>query len=242
MTLTFPLSRWPIFALVAAGAAGCSGEHLLLPDPPGGGENVALSKFSGDSQVGIVGEQLQDPLVVLVKTARDLPAAGRMVAFEFTTEAGDVTPETAVTNDDGKAIARWQLGPTPGHLTVQAKMADVEGESQVAEFAAEAKAGVPDTLNPASPVSQPGRMGQMVESPPVVQVVDRFGNPVPDVPVAWTVLTGQGSVSEAITTTGDDGTTTVTWSLGERIGVHKLTAAIGRVTGSPVMFTVTVLF
>jgi hypothetical protein len=234
-------NRWPIFAFITIAAAGCSGENLLLPEPPGG-ENVVLSKAGGDGQVGTVGEQLQDPLVVLVMTTRDLPVRGRKVAFEFTTEAGHVTPDTAVTNDNGHAIARWELGTSTGLYSVRAKMADVEGESPTAEFSAEARAGVPDTLSPQSPVSQPGRMGQVVSSPPVVRVVDRFGNPVPDVPVAWTVLTGQGSVNESFTNTAGDGTTTVTWTLGERIGVHKLTAAIGDVTGSPVTFTVTVLF
>jgi hypothetical protein len=38
-----------------AGAAGCSSGELLLPEPPGGGENVALSKFDGDNQLGTVG-------------------------------------------------------------------------------------------------------------------------------------------------------------------------------------------
>jgi hypothetical protein len=215
---------------------------LLLPEPPGGGENVEISKAAGDNQVGTVGEQLQDPLVVLVMTTRGLPARGRRVTFEFNTEAGLITPDTAVTNDEGHAVGRWELGTIPGHYTVVAKMADVDGESPAAEFAAEARAGTPDTLSPASSVSQPGRRGDVVNTPPVVRVVDRFGNPVPDIPVAWTVITGQGSVSEPFTNTGADGTTTVTWTLGERIGVHKLTAAIGKVTGSPVTFTATVLF
>jgi hypothetical protein len=240
MIQALPRPRWPIFALVVAGVAACSGDHLLLPEPPGG-ENVVLSALTGD-QVGTVGERLQEPLVVEVMTTRDLPASGRKVAFEFTTEAGDITPDTAVTNSDGHAIAQWELGTTPGRYTVRAKMADIEGESPVAEFAAEARAGVPDTLNPASATSQPGRMDHVVTTPPVVRVVDRFGNAVPGVPVAWTVLTGQGSVSESFTNTGDDGTTTVTWTLGHRVGVHKLTAAIGDVAGSPVTFTATVLF
>ncbi|HEX7336756.1 MAG TPA: Ig-like domain-containing protein [Gemmatimonadales bacterium] len=229
-----------------AGAAAC-GSDLLLPEPPGGGDNVALSKVGGDGQTGTVGEALPAPLVVEVRTSRDEPAPGRMVAFEFTTEAGVVTPNTAVTNDAGQAVARWELGTQPGAHTVTARMADVEGESPVAEFTAEARPASPDTLRAQSSVSQPGRRGSAVGTPPVVRVVDRFGNPVADVPVAWTVLTGQGTVSEPITPTGADGTSTVTWTLGSRIGVHKLTAAVGGaggkpVTGSPVTFTVTVLF
>lgn len=247
MIKSITLPRWPIFALVVAGAGGC-GSDLLLPEPPGGGNNVALSKAGGDGQVGTVGERLSQPLVVEVRTSRDEPAPGRKVAFEFTTGAGVVTPALAVTNDAGQAAGFWELGTQPGAQSVRARMADVEGESpQVAEFTAEARAASPDTIRAQSAVSQPGRRGSEVGTPPVVRVVDRFGNPVADVPVAWTVLTGQGRVSEPITQTGADGTTTVTWTLGMRVGVHKLTAAVGQasgkpVSGSPVTFTVTVLF
>ena len=47
---------------------------------------------------------------------------------------------------------------------------------------------------------------------------------------------------KSITETGADGTTTVTWTLGEQVGVQKLTAAVGPVNGSPVTFTALVLF
>jgi hypothetical protein len=241
MTQTKPLPRWPAFVLLVAGALGC-GSDLLLPDPPGGGENVVLSKVTGDSQVGTVGEQLPLPLTVQVMTARQLAAPGRQVAFEFTSSAGEVTPSTAVTNDNGEAVARWVLGTEPGSHSVRARMADIQGESDVAEFTAQAKSGAPDTLTAQSAQSQPGRRGQGVTTPPVVRVADRFGNPVAGVPVAWSVTTGEGVVSEPITQTGEDGTTSVSWTLGGRIGVHKLTAAVGPVYGSPMTFTATVLF
>jgi hypothetical protein len=73
-------------------------------------------------------------------------------------------------------------------------------------------------------------------------VVDRFGNAVPGVPVAWQVIAGEGETSESISRTTAEGTATVEWMLGNRIGVHKLTATIEQATGSPVTFTVTVLF
>jgi hypothetical protein len=241
MIQSTPLPRWPLFVFAIAGALGC-GSDLMLPDPPGGGDNVALSMVDGDDQIGTVGETLPNALVVEVRTARDLPAPGRKVAFVFTSSAGEVTPDTAISNDDGRATARWELGTQPGPHSVQARMADIEGESDVAEFSAEAKAAAPDTLSSQSPQSQPGRRGQEVNTPPVVRVTDRFGNPVPGIPVAWSVTSGEGQVSEPITQTANDGTTSVKWTLGSRIGIHKLTAAIGPVHGSPVAFTATVLF
>jgi hypothetical protein len=227
--------------LVAAAALGC-GSDLLLPDPPGGGDNVALSKVTGDNQPGTVGEPLPSPLIVQVLTPRELPAPNRRVEFVVTSSGGDVTPDVAITDEAGQARAHWVLGPERGVQAVQARMADVQGEPQVTEFTAEAKPAAPDTLSGQTALSQPGRRGQEVNTPPVVRVVDRFGNPVSGVSVAWSVTTGQGEVSEAITETGEDGTSTVTWILGGRVGVQKLTAAIGSVYGSPVTFTATVLF
>jgi Bacterial Ig-like domain (group 1) len=226
-----------------AGAIGC-GSDLLLPDPPGGGENVALTKVDGDEQIGTVGEPLPTPLVVQVLTAREQPASGRQVAFELTSDsaAGEVSPDTAVTNDAGQATARWVLGTSPGSHVVVAHLVGGEADNQVAEFRAAAKAAAPDTLRPGSALSQAGQRNREVGTAPVVRVVDRFGNPVQDVQVVWQVTSGGGQVQEPITATDADGSASAHWTLGNRLGLHRLTAAIGDVSGSPVTFTATVLF
>lgn len=228
--------------LILSVALGCGGGNLLLPDPPGGGDNVVLSKENGDNQVGVVGEPLEQPLIAKVMTVRGLPAVGKEVEFVFTSAAGEVTPAKAITNSAGQATGTWVLGPQPGPQTVVAQLAVGDSAPQTEEFTAEAKPAAPDTVSAKSPTSQPGRRGHKAGTQPVVQVVDRFGNPVPDVPVAWQVVTGEGTVSEAITRTQADGTTTVEWTLGNRVGVQRLTATVGPITGSPVSFTATVLF
>lgn len=240
MATRFPLASRAL-VLILSGALGCAGGDLLLPDPPGGGENVELSKVTGDKQVGVVGEQLQQPLVVQVITARGLAATGREVEFAFPS-ASEVTK--AITNSLGQATANWVLGPEPGPQTVVARLVVGDAEPQTEEFTAEARPAAPDTLSAKSPTSQPGRRGQKVGTQPVIQVVDRFGNPVPEVPVAWQVTIGEGRVSEAITRTNSEGTTTVDWTLGNRVGVQRLTATVGPgpITGSPLSFTATVLF
>lgn len=244
MTTKFPLASRAL-VLILCGVLGC-GSDLLLPDPPGGGENVVFSKVDGDNgddQEGVVGEQLQRPLKVQVLTARGLPATGRPVEFVFTSASGEVTPAQAVTNSEGQAIATWTLGTEPGPQTVAARLvlADTT-EPQIEEFTAQAKPAAPDTLRAKSPTSQPGRRREAVAAPPVILVVDRFGNPVPETPVAWQVVTGGGSASETISLTNAEGTSTVSWTLGNGRGLQRLTATVGPITGSPVSFTVTVLF
>jgi Big-like domain-containing protein len=229
--------------LLMAGVIGC-GSDLLLPDPPGGGQNVALTKVDGDQQTGTVGEPLAAPLVVQVLSAREQPVSGRKVAFGPTSDpaAGAVTPDTAVTNDAGQATARWVLGTSPGPQVVVARLVGGEADNQVAQFRAAALAAAPDTLRAASALAQPGQRKREVAKAPVVHVVDRFGNPVQNISVAWQVSAGGGKVDEPVTETDADGNASAHWTLGDRLGFHQLTAAVGSVSGSPVTFTATVLF
>lgn len=234
-----------VLVLVLSGVLGC-GSDLLLPDPPGGGD-VVLSKVDGDNQEGVVGEPLPQPLVVQVMTGRGLAATGREVEFVFTDAAGVVTPSRAITNSLGEATGSWVLGSETGPQTVVAQLVVADTlDLQTEEFTAQAGPGAPATVTTNSPTSQPGRRGREIphDTQPVIQVVDRFGNPVPEVSVAWQVVAGEGDVSEAITLTDNTGTATVKWTLGSRVGLQRLTASVGPgpVTGSPATFTATVLF
>ena len=232
-----------VLALLLAATVGCSSGELVMPDPVDGGENVALTKFLGDDQTGTVGEELLTPLVVRVLTEREHPVLGRKVVFlSVDTASGVVSPDTAVTNEEGKATARWVLGTVPGSHVVTAQLVGGEAENQSAEFRAAARAAAPDTLRPTIALTQPGSRKSPAVTPPQVHVVDRYGNPVPDVAVAWQVTAGGGQVQEAITHTDADGNSTAQWTLGDRLGAHRLTVTIGNVRGSPITFTAMVLF
>jgi hypothetical protein len=65
---------------------------------------------------------------------------------------------------------------------------------------------------------------------------------VQNVPVVWQVTAGEGQVLEPITATDAAGNASAHWTLGNRIGLHRLSAAIGSVSGSPVTFVATVFF
>jgi hypothetical protein len=244
-TNSFAVRRAVVVLLIAT--LGC-GSDLLLPPADDGVQIVAITKLLGDEQIGPVGEPLGDPLMVEVVTGSQEPAAGVEVTFELSDPAaGTVSPTVTTTNTQGQAVANWTLGITPGSYVVVARLTGVEegdstGDDKVAEFHASARAGPPDTLAPQIPLAQPGARGQPVMDRPRVRVVDRFGNPVPDVPVAWQVTAGEGWVASPITATDAQGSASVDWTLGNRIGVQKLTAAIESATGSPVIFTARVLF
>jgi hypothetical protein len=180
---------------------------------------------------------------VKVLTETEEPAAGVQVVFALADPAiGSLSPALATTDEAGEALASWTLGTVPGSYVAVARITTPEGTDSI-QFHATARPGAPDTLTALPPLDQPGGREQAVRDPPRVRVVDRFGNAVPDIPVAWQVIAGEGRVGSAITSTDAEGTASVEWILGNRMGVHKLTASVEQSsTGSPATFTARVLF
>ena len=238
---TFLIVR-PALVVLALGALGCSSD-LVLPESPGGSaQTVALTKASGDVQTGPVGEQLEQPLVVRVVDGEQHPVTGLSVSFELSDPAaGTVNPPRATTNSAGEAVANWTLGTVPGTYTVVARLVGVLGDDKVTEFQGIAAPGAPAALSAQTPLLQPGSREQKVQTAPVVQVVDQFGNPVPGVPVVWQVIAGEGTASPLNGNTDVDGNAAADWTLGNRIGVHKLSASVDGVDSS-VIFEARVLF
>lgn len=227
-------------AVLLAVLLGCGGD-LVLPDPLGA--DLDMSIVEGDQQRGPVGEQLALPLVVKVFAPGNRPASGRRVAFvSITAGAGVLVPDTTETNERGEAVANWVLGSVPGEQVVEARLVTDLEQPPITQFFASAHAGSPDTLRGLLPLGRPGRRGDTLEEPLVVVALDRFGNLVPNLAVDWAVTVGEGDLSAQQTLTGADGTASVFWTLGGRIGVQKVTATAAVPNGSPVTFSATVLF
>jgi Bacterial Ig-like domain (group 1) len=241
MSHTTPIIVRPTIAAILLGILGCGGDLVLPEAPSNAAEQVALTKAGGDEQSRAVGEALE-PLVVQVMDENQHPVIGLSVAFQLSDPAGGaVSPATATTNSAGEAVAQWTLGTLPGRYEVVATLVGATGEDKVAEFHATAAPGAPASLAAQTPLDQPGRREQAVLTPPVVQVKDRFDNPVPGVAVVWQVIAGEGQAVPINGSTDSEGKASVQWTLGNRIGVHKLTAAVEG-AGAPVTFTARVLF
>lgn len=228
-------------AILLLATTACGGDLAL---PSDSGEGLDFSIVGGNGQTGVVGQELPEPLVVSVQSGAN-PIPGHQVAFIVTGEgaAGRLEPDTAVTDSKGRAIAHWVLGSAAGTYAVEARLVVSDPQPPpTAVFEADAVAGRPDTLRPVSPTSQPGRLATPVADDPTVLVVDRFGNPVGGVAIAWVVTAGGGEVSSPTTPTGADGRASVTWTLGLGVGIQKLIARVDGVHGSPATFSATVLF
>ena len=115
-----------------------------------------------------------------------------------------------------------------------------EGPTEIrTTFTVEAVAASANGLAAVSGQDQTGSVGTELPDPLVVEVTDAFGNPIPGVPIAWTVE-GGGAVSEAATSTGADGRTSVIRTLGPTAGTQTTTATSEGLAGSPLVFTHTV--
>ena len=86
--------------------------------------------------------------------------------------------------------------------------------------------------------SQQAIAGQVLPNPISVLVTDDNGDPVANVSVDWTASDG-GSLSASSTQTGDNGRTSVSWTLGPTAGGQTASAAVDGLDGSPVQFTAT---
>jgi hypothetical protein len=197
----------------------------------------------GDKQTGSVGDALPGPVVLAVETETGEPLIDRRVAFFAAEGTGDsFDQDTVVTDSQGRATNRWVLGTAPGEYTATARVVADADSAPTLTLRATAVAGPPDTLRAIGPTNQPGRRGQPVGQPLEVRVLDRYGNPVGGAEVAWSTDPDDGSVSAATTRTAADGSTSVTWTLGNRVGTQKATATVPGASGSPLLFTAFVLF
>ncbi len=227
-------SPWPL-AFVVAGTITCGGgDSLQVPDEP---VPAFVKILQGDAQQGVVGDPLPDSIVVKVTDAGGAPVPGRRVSFLplDSIPGANISPQSVMTDSGGRASALLVLGREPGPWNVAAQVSVRAGRVISAELSLTAVVGAADSLAAVRGDGQGGRVGQSLSDSLVVEVVDRFGNPVPGVTVSWSAG-GGGQVSDASTETGADGATGVTRRLGSRTGSQSTTATVAGLMGSPLVF------
>lgn len=126
--------------------------------------------------------------------------------------------------------SRWLIGALSGALLLGGAACDDNNFNAVV-ILAEGIAVAPASNNQIGTVNQP------LPNPIVVHVTDRNGNSSANNVVAWTVLSGGGSVSAAATTTDANGNTSVVWTMGPTVGVDSLRATLAG--GASVIITAT---
>lgn len=240
--------------LVAAFAAACADSPSQPAQPR---ITARLEIVSGDGQTGAPGEELPEPLTVRAVDSAGHPVAGQIINFRVMQGGGSVFAGANVTGENGIALEYWTLGPRAGDPQVlEARAVDNStGEKIVfGTFTATARSSTPASMT-MSGLAGDATVGSTLPNPVYVYVRDAFNNPVPDRQVSWSVIQGNGrltnaqgvTASTAVSTTDAQGRASVRFTPGTVAGTNVVRAvagsveALGSINGlpaSPYRFTV----
>ena len=199
------------FLAVLAVSASC-GDDEAGPVEPGDTDtalSVSLRPVTGNSQYGVVGTALAEPLVVRVTGPAQQPLAGVTVFWEAAPGAGSVSPAT--TESDGSGLARtwWTLG---NQAVEQHAKARTEEDGVSLSFRAFGRAAAPATMEFLDDGDMEAFEGAVVE--PAVLVQDAFGNLADSAVVRFSVVSGDGWLTDSIAATDSEGVARTRWYMG----------------------------
>ncbi len=199
---------------VAAFALTACGDD---PQVPSTSAPVASATLSG--RVSVV---LQEAPSVRVTDKKGKSIKGLLVRWRVTSGGGRVSSDTSRTDLGGVASSGgWVLGTTAGRQTLEAS---VDGLPPTV-FTATATPGPLTTMALASPDNQFATVGSKLTPAPAVRAEDSYGNPIAGIPVAFTVVQGNGAILGTPQTTNASGVAALQeWTLGTTAGVQRLRA------------------
>ncbi|MDZ7302323.1 MAG: Ig-like domain-containing protein [candidate division KSB1 bacterium] len=205
---------------------------------------------SGNEQTGIAGEPLPKPLKARIEDELGRGIKGQSVIFTVIAGggklSGNLTTKTVPTDSFGNAFVGWTLGPKPGqnnnHVRAETTPA-LKGSPLI--FVASALVGPPAVLKEISGDSLSGVANNPLPAPFVVQVTDKAGNGLPNIPVIFQVKSGGGSfngVTIDTVRTDENGKAQITLTVGKLVGrynnvveAHAFNGSL-ELTNSPIIF------
>lgn len=224
MTNTFSRS-WPgrVLALLGAAVALTACSKDSNNTAPLVASSIT-SDVTTNGQSAAVGTALAQPIAVHVMDQNGGVVAGATVTWTVLNGAGTTSAATSTTDATGTATVVWTLDTI---ARVDSMTASIQSGTSTTVFAT-GTAGAATTAMKVSGDSQTV-VSDSTSAPLAVKVVDRYGNPVAGVPVAW-VVTGGGALSAASTTTDATGMAKVTLTLGATPGPYTIVATAGLLT------------
>ena len=227
------LSAAPLFVTLLV--AACGGDDLLLPRD---GEPARIAAVQGENVRATVGQPLTDSLVAQVTDPAGRPVPGVEVTFVAPPGAVIDPAEPVPTDAQGNAAVHYTLSTTAGDQMVEARAEIVPESNAVATFHVAADPESPESLTIAGGDAQSAEVSTVLPDSLSVKAVDRYGNGVSGVEVAWEA-DGGGAVSPETVMTGSDGRAAIARTLGDRPGPYGTVARAEGLAGSPVAFTAT---
>ncbi|MBD3385713.1 T9SS type A sorting domain-containing protein [candidate division KSB1 bacterium] len=206
--------------------------------------DMNLYYVSGDRQTGVVNQSLSEPFVVQLADMENKPIAGQEVTFGAITDGGKFTnmrKVTVETDASGRASAFATLGVVAGDTSYVYHASVTGAKNSPIVFKASARAGSPTQLKYVSGNKQSHQVGQVLDDPLVVQVLDAFENPVALASVTYRIHSGDGSFNGADTisvTTNKQGYAPAYLKLGATIGQLVVRAHADGVANGTVTFDI----
>ena len=159
-------------------------------EPEGPAEALRLEARSETSLTGTVGTRIDSVPMVRLTTRDGNPAPGREIRF-LVSGGGSIEQASQRTDTAGLASpGGWTLGTAARPQTLTARS---EGVADVV-FTAEAEPGPAATLEIVAGNHQTAAVGAPLQTLLQVKLADRYGNPIPQETVTFTVILGNGSV------------------------------------------------
>lgn len=185
----------------------------------------------------VVGAAVSGAISVRAEDASGNPVAGVPVLFAVTAGGGSVDVPSVTTDARGIAtVGRWTLGTTSGLQTLRATSSGLSA----ADVSLTATAAAPANIAIVAGDNQGGVPGAVLPQPPVVRVIDSYGNNVGGVPIVFTPGANSGTVAGATVNTDVATGTAVlgSWTLGSA-ATQTLVASSAMLSGKSVTFRAT---
>ncbi len=196
---------------------------------PGAADHLVL--VGGQSQTATVATRLPVELQVEVVDATGEPVPDVTLTFTATTGGGSPGDATVTSDRNGGAATTWLLGPTAGPQTLVVARQDTplpdeaQSGNRTLTFSATANADVADHLVIVAGDPQTVDAGLPAPTDPEVQVVDQYGNGIPNVTLDWTVTAGAGALAHPTVTTDAHGDASDAFTLDQKPGTNTIEVA-----------------
>ncbi|MDO8501069.1 MAG: leishmanolysin-related zinc metalloendopeptidase [Gemmatimonadaceae bacterium] len=206
----------PVVLLVLAAAIGGCGDSTSPPKPA----SVAADQVVAPD--GTAGAVLAVAPTFEVKDAGGSALGGVKVTVAVTAGGGILTDAPTATKGGPTPVGTWKLGTAAGLNSVTVTV----GSLPPLVITVNGKPGPPASVAVVGGASQTALAGTTLPVAPTVQVRDQFLNGVPGVPVTFTVLDGDGTVSNApVSTDASGNAVSPAWQLGKSAVPQSLRAS-----------------
>lgn len=172
---------------------------------------------------GRVSVALQQTPSVRITDQKGKNIKGLLVRWRVTAGGGRVINDSVRTDAGGVASSGgWVLGNAAGTQTLEAR---VDGLSPTV-FSAAAAPGPLTKVTLTTADNLTGVVATAAPTLPTVRAEDQFGNPIAGLPVTFTLVQGNGTLTGTTQTTNASGLATLSgWTLGTVAGTQRVRAA-----------------